>query len=111
MLALFMLPLAAVIYMIVFACLLEFVFSYTNEDAAFFISNLITAGFMVLYWSFLWKQSVQWTSRRIGLTLAAGVVSIIAGCILGLFVRFVEIRWESSWEVSARFCYGWSRPA
>ena len=90
MLALFMLPLAAVIYVILIVSLMEFGFSNANDEIAFLITSLITAGFIVLYWSFLWKNSVQWTSRRIGLSIAAGAGSIIAGGTLGLFISFVE---------------------
>ena len=90
MLALFMLPLAVVFYMILMTILMEFVFRSRDEEIAFFISNFITAGFVVLYWSILWKKSVQWTNRRIGLSLAAGAASIIAGGTLGLFISFVE---------------------
>ena len=85
MLALFMLPLAAVIYVILIVSLMEFGFSNANDEIAFLITSLITAGFIVLYWSFLWKNSVQWTSRRIGLSIAAGAGSIIAGGTLGLY--------------------------
>lgn len=90
MLALFMLPLAVVFYMILMTILMEFVFRSRDEEIAFFISNFITAGFVVLYWSILWKKSVQWTNRRIGLSLAAGAASIIAGGTLGLLVSFVD---------------------
>lgn len=90
MLALFMLPLAAMIYTFTIVILGEFVFSYSNGEYAFLITDFVTAGFVVVYWSLLWKQSVQWSSRRIGLSIAAGAGSIIAGGALGIIVSFVD---------------------
>ncbi len=90
MLALFMLPLATVLYMILIVSLMEFGFSNANDEFAFLFTNLITAMFVVLYWSFLWKKSVQWTNRRIGFSIAAGAASIVAGVTLGLLVSFVD---------------------
>ncbi len=90
MLALFMLPLATVLYVILIVSLMEFGFSNANDEFAFLFTNLITAMFVVLYWSFLWKKSVQWTNRRIRFSIAAGVASIIFGGIIGLIVTFVD---------------------
>lgn len=90
MLALLMLPLAAVIYMITVVILMETVFGFSDDELAFLFTNFFTAGFVVLYWSFLWRRSVQWTRRRLGLSIGAGLGSIFAGCIIGLVVVFVE---------------------
>ena len=88
MLALLMLPLAAVVYMLVLMALLESVLGYPLQIAAFIVADLVTAAFVAGYWIMLWHGVVRWTSRRIRLTVAAGlgavVIAAAAGGLAGL---------------------------
>jgi hypothetical protein len=91
MLALLMLPLAAAIYVAVIAWLIETVFGYRSEIAAFVLTTFIVWAFIAVYWILLWRGTVRWTGRRIGLTLAAAVVAMLLGAAGGAVVRFVDV--------------------
>ena len=71
MLALLMLPLAALIYTVV---IVIFAHRYSPPGGpdvqAFAVTGLFVWGFIAIYWTGLWRRSVNWTSRRIGLTIA-----------------------------------------
>ncbi|MFB3137781.1 MAG: hypothetical protein ACE10B_00995, partial [Phycisphaerales bacterium] len=51
MLALLMLPLAALIYWVVIVGLMELAFGFRNDLAAFIITDMVTAAFVATYWS------------------------------------------------------------
>lgn len=131
MLALLMLPLAAVVYGVTIAILIEFLFPFPREDAAFAISGLVTSTFMAAYWIVLWRRTVRWTRARIVLTggavLAAaagggavGGVGSIVDSGFGIFIGwiFANLAWlaltvfawqETKTERAARIRTGTSR--
>ena len=92
MLALLMLPMAAIVYLVVYFTLYEMsVFDrITNDEIGFFLTDLVTAVFVAGYWTLLWRKSVKWTSRRIKLTLLAAVLAILIGICLGAMLAILE---------------------
>ena len=83
MLALLMLPLAAVVYGVTIAILIEVVFGFRSEDAAFAISGLVTSLFIAAYWIVLWRRTVRWTRARIILTVGAVFAAVAGGGVVG----------------------------
>ncbi|MGQ9650526.1 MAG: hypothetical protein ACUVXJ_10485 [Phycisphaerae bacterium] len=78
LLSIMVLPLAVVVYL---AVLLVFV--RDKDETAFTIATLFTAVFVAGYWLMLWRRSVQWTSARRNLTVAASVGCLVAGAVAG----------------------------
>jgi hypothetical protein len=89
MLAMLMLPLAAALYIVVFACSYEF-FGYSRQIAGFVVSTIAAWAFIACYWTLLWHRTVRWTGWRIGLTGAAVVVGSGVGAAAGALVGMVE---------------------
>ena len=90
MLALLMLPLAALVYMLVVTALLESILGYPNRIAAFIVADLVTAAFVAGYWIVLWHGVVRWTSRRVRSTFAAGLGAVVIGAVAGGLAGHVE---------------------
>jgi predicted RNA-binding Zn-ribbon protein involved in translation (DUF1610 family) len=83
MLALLMLPLAAVIYLVVFVTLIRQVFGYSRDIEVFAITSLACWAFVAAYWVVLWRSTVRWTPNRIVLTFVAVVVAMIPAVLTG----------------------------
>jgi hypothetical protein len=90
MLAMLMLPLAAALYVVVFASSYEFWFGYSHEIATFVVATIAAWVFIACYWTLLWHRTVRWTRWRIGLTGAAVVVGSGVGAAGGALVGMVE---------------------
>ena len=90
MLALLMLPLAALIYCVVIVGLMEFAFGFRNDLAAFIITDMVTAAFVATYWTLLWRRTVRWTRRRIGFTIGAAFGALTPALVLGGLVTIVD---------------------
>ncbi len=82
MLAVFMLPVATLVYIIVCAVLYEQVFR-RREELSFLVSGLVTYAFVAGYWLLLWRRSVRWTRLRVlgSLGLALGALGAGAGVL------------------------------
>src|SRR5256885_8168351 len=83
LLAMLMLPLAAMVYVVVF-----FVNAFRNGWGSDMSSNVVAGGvtwvFMAVYWYLLWRRAVRWTRRRVLLTAGAVLVSAAAGVAIWL---------------------------
>ncbi|MEE9128470.1 MAG: hypothetical protein V3T84_00495 [Phycisphaerales bacterium] len=90
MLALLMLPLAATVYAVVIVVLMEGIFGYSNDLAAFMVTNLITAAFVGIYWTMLWHRTVRWSTRRITLTITSVIGASVISAGIGASVSFVD---------------------
>ncbi|HSV14334.1 MAG TPA: hypothetical protein VLI90_08745 [Tepidisphaeraceae bacterium] len=78
LLAIFMLPLATVVYMLA-AIAIEESMGYPHENGMFIGAGIVTWGFVAGYWLLLWGKSIAWTPRRIWLTVAAaGALLLLA---------------------------------
>jgi hypothetical protein len=98
LLAMLMLPLAALLYLIVIVV----GFSYNNwprDNWLWMVAGLVTWGFMAGYWFLLWRGAVRWTSERIRLTLGAALAATVAGAIGGLIVLLAMRRTERDFAI------------
>lgn len=89
MLALLMLPLAALVYVTVIVALLEF-WSPSRELPAFLIADSVTALFVACYWMMLWHSTVVWTRRRRIWTVASGLAALAFGLGVGQAMSHVD---------------------
>lgn len=89
MLAVLMLPVAALVYIIVFGVLYDSVLR-RQEEECFIASGLITGAFVAGYWFLLWFRSVRWTGARIGLSAGSIPAGLAAGAVVGWLMAFVE---------------------
>lgn len=90
MLALLMLPLAAVLYGVVVVILVEMVFTFSYDFWAFIVTDLVTAGFVGTYWTRLWRGTVRWSTRRITLTVTSALGASVVSAGIGVIVWFVD---------------------
>ena len=90
MLALLMLPLAAVAYTLMLFLLADTVMS--DEVLLIMTTNVTVAALVATYWVLLWRSTVRWTASRITLSLLA-----IPACALGGLVIGVMDVWFSNW--------------
>lgn len=88
LLAILMLPMAAMVYLVSAALLMDM--RGVGDVAAFFISNVVLVLFTVPYWVLLWYKSVRWTGARLAVTLAISVGCLIISVFLGIFTANVE---------------------
>src|SRR4051812_11731129 len=106
LLAILLLPLAALMYVDTFFMLLEGMRNrgiYTSEAEAYgcIITGILTWAFMATYWVLLWVRGVGWRGRRrvmtlwaaVGAMAVAGVIGVLAGGVVaptfGWFVASV----------------------
>src|SRR5689334_10769189 len=79
LLAMLMLPLAAVLYTVVFVLLVS-QWGYPRSTGLIFtISGAVTWGMIGTYWFILWRGLVRWTRERITNTFLAAGAAAIAG--------------------------------
>ena len=89
MLALLMLPLAAVVYTGSVILLMDLI-GYSRDVLPFFTTNCLTGAFIAFYWIMLWRGTVRWTNRRIMMTIGAAVSATIAGVAVGIPFSIVD---------------------
>lgn len=92
MLTIFMLPCAAVLYVVV-AVTIEsnHVFSYPfRRYATWVIAGVAAWTFIAIYWTLLWRGSVQWTGQRKLQTLLATGGSVVVGLVSGALMTGVD---------------------
>lgn len=92
MLAIFMLPCAAVLYVIVFAFISDSsFFSYPyRRYVPLLLGGLASCSFVAGYWTLLWRTSVRWTARRVSNTLFAAGISLAIGTLSGAMMSKVS---------------------
>ncbi|HWB19443.1 MAG TPA: hypothetical protein VG711_04015 [Phycisphaerales bacterium] len=97
LLAILMLPAAAIFYVGTAAISHEYLYrsfgiSYLtmNRDSfAFLLAGIASAAFMSAYWFLLWRKSIRWNAQRMLMTLLAALVSLVFAVSLGSFIRIL----------------------
>ncbi|MDB5294009.1 MAG: hypothetical protein JWL69_5250 [Phycisphaerales bacterium] len=93
LLAIFMLPLAALVYMAVYVPIehSHILGSASNRwDVGFVIAGMVAWAFIATYWTLLWRKSVRLTAERVGRSVAAGVVACFVATAIALPLGRVE---------------------
>ncbi len=92
MLAIFMLPCAAVLYVIAFVMIdASHLLSYPfRRYAMWLVAGMASWIFIAVYWTLLWRASVTWTPTRLHRTSVASVGSIIIGIAAGAVMGLVD---------------------
>ena len=88
MLAILMLPCAAVVYICTVMLLLE-AWGWSSDDTAFGLATAVSWAFIAIYWLLLWR-AVPWTPTRIGLTAAAAAAALVPGVAVGATCSVVD---------------------
>lgn len=89
MLAVFMLPVATIVYLMVFGVLYEN-FLRRREEACFLVTGLLTGAFIGAWWLLLWRGSVRWSRFRLAGTAAAVVAALAVGGLAGWLMHLIE---------------------
>lgn len=96
MLTIFMLPCAAIVYVIAVVCGEKlrretslFWGSYWREPI-WLLAGVVTSCFVAAYWLLLWRRSVNWTARRRARTAWASVVAIAVAAGAGLLMTGLD---------------------
>lgn len=84
MLTIFMLPCAAIVYVIAFACADQLVNHSYSTSGVYFDLDWLWGGaaaslFVGAYWILLWRRTVAWTSQRVTRTAIAALLALTAG--------------------------------
>jgi hypothetical protein len=91
LLALLMIPLAAIVYLVTFVVLMEWVFSgWRWQITVFALTSVVTWLFMAVYWTLLWRSSVRWSAPRILLTIVAAPAAVVPAAVIGIVVGQAE---------------------
>ncbi|MHC5004226.1 MAG: hypothetical protein ACYTJ0_14020, partial [Planctomycetota bacterium] len=91
MLALIMLPLAAMVYTITAVVLASRRYWSVSEERLFLWGTIVTAVFVVAYWLLLWRGTVRWTRSRVLLTVAVTAATLLGGAGLSAIIgRLIE---------------------
>jgi hypothetical protein len=89
LLAIFVFPLGAIFYMVLFIVLEEGILRSNSgyyrerETWCFLIAGGLTWAAVALYWWLLWRSTVRWTHGRIVGTAGAVLFAAVAGAIVG----------------------------
>lgn len=90
LLAVFMLPLAAMVYLGVFVpaeSSRRWSSGSSSRFQHFVIAGIVSWAFIAIYWTLLWRQSVRLTTVRVtwgfGVGLIAAIVAVLVGSVLG----------------------------
>ncbi len=89
LLAIFMLPLAAVVYFVTIVAFIEAT-NWNQQEAGFILAGAATWVFLAVFWCLLWLRTVRWAPWRIGWTVAAAAAAAALGAVLGLLMAAVE---------------------
>jgi DNA-directed RNA polymerase subunit RPC12/RpoP len=90
LLSIFMFPLAAAFYLVVFVVTEQMLrgamYSYQyRESTVFLASGVLTWPAVALYWYLLWRSGVQWNLSRVLGTFLAALGAAIVGGLAGVF--------------------------
>ena len=90
LLAIFLFPLAAVFYLIIFFVLDNNQRYSGNRDTVdFLISGVITWIGVALYWGLIWRSTVKWNGKRLGLAATAALLCATCGAIVAGLISLV----------------------
>jgi len=120
LLSIFVFPLAGLVYLVAFFLLEHYyrgrmMYRSDRSTTCFLISGIIMWGFMVLYWTLLWRRSVRWDGVRLLRTALGTVAAIIIGvgagqvCApvdtsFGVFIGSISV--PLLWLVGTIFAWG-----
>ena len=93
MLAIFMLPCAAVFYTVVYVVAWDsrqFSNYLYDRQLVWIIAGLVTWLFIIAYWWLLWRKAVRWHSTRWLYTLGSIAVAVLLGVIAATLLWHVE---------------------
>ena len=92
MLAIFMLPSAAMVMTLVYVTAYEWeLIGYPyNRRSAWIAAAIATWLFVSVYWILLWRKSVRWTQERKRMTLLSFATAAIVGAGFGLPTRMMD---------------------
>jgi hypothetical protein len=88
MLALLMLPLAAVVYMLVLVVGDEWM--SLRSEALFVLADIIGGAFVAVYWITLWRRTVNWTGPRRVNTALLGLLCVLPGLAAGAIATALD---------------------
>jgi hypothetical protein len=90
LLTILMFPLAALIYLAVCVWYFQIARRYlgmgSRDEGGFIISGLVTWLFLAVYWSLLWRKSVQWNTSRTTWTFLTALLAAVVGVIISLIL-------------------------
>ena len=89
MLAIFMLPVAALVWVVVFAVLYEGLFR-SREEQCLLVSGLVSAAFVGGYWVLLWRRSVRWNAPRVYGSIGLALGAVAVGGLVGWSMDHLE---------------------
>ncbi len=89
MLAVFMLPVAALVWVVVFAVLYEDLLR-SREEQCFLVSGLVTAAFVGGYWVLLWRRSIRWNAPRVFGSVGLALGAVVLGGLVGWLMDRLE---------------------
>jgi hypothetical protein len=89
LLAVLMIPAAGFIFLITILAS-DRTFGYSWRPMPMVMSGLSTWAFVAIYWFWLWRTSVKWTSTRIGWTGLAAIGAVIVGFMAGVLTYPIE---------------------
>lgn len=88
LLSIFIFPLGALIYILVFVGMMEFLDHgggyRARETMAFVLAGAGNWVFMGLYWWALWRKSVAWTGTRLATTALVTGAALVLGLVTGM---------------------------
>lgn len=92
MLAIFMLPCAAVVYVMAVVLFDEYhLFAYpVRRYGIFVVAGAVAWLFITAYWVLLWRTSVRWTPLRVQRTMIASAVALALGCMAAAMIMPLE---------------------
>jgi hypothetical protein len=101
LLAIFVIPLASLVYVVTTVqserWLRQWFVSHNYYDyyqrvdrLSFALSGLIAWAFLATWWFLLWRKSVRWNGRRIGVTAASVLVAAAAGFFIASILNKSE---------------------
>lgn len=92
MLAILLLPLAALVYAITFIVFYEMqrgVYYPSRDEAAMMAAGIVAWAFIACYWILLWRQSVAWTGTRVSRTALCFGAALLGGVTIGAMLGAV----------------------
>src|SRR4051812_42486377 len=90
MLAVFMLPLAALVYTVVLF-MVSVELGWTDDFRANMFAGVASWLFIAVYWHLLWRSAVRWNQRRVLGTVLAVAAAIAASAALAwLMFRIID---------------------
>ena len=116
MLAILMLPAAALLYLIVL--FVGFETRFLPNDLEFHAANVVTAAAVAIYWHLIWLPTMAWHRRRAVATAISAAAAVVLGLAIGFMFAWVDdefgiivggITSITSWLIAT--CFIWRESA